>query len=177
MKLKARKQTLLLFSILLAVSVISVSADISASLGIVDKSTGTEISGEIVRVGVTAEAAGYYKDPTHGLNATANMTVLFKGPSDPAYVADATLFTGIVTSGSTTIRDYNLTKVGTYKFKWEVGNEIDEALITTSLYTVVGGFLVPTDKLALLAPWIVLAATVTVAAVSVAVYKKKYRGF
>jgi len=40
-----------------------------------------------------------------------------------------------------------------------------------------GGFIVPVDKLALLAPWIVLAVSVVVVAVSVARYRRKYRGF
>lgn len=133
--MKIRKPVLLVLSILFAISVISVSADISASLGVVDKYTGAEISGETVTVGITAEAKGYYEDPTHGLDASATMTVWFKGPSDPSYTFKDVLFSGTMTSGSTTICDYELTEVGSYKFKWEVGNEIDEALITTSIRT------------------------------------------
>jgi len=123
--------------ILFLISIISVSADISASLNVKDESTGIEISGTTVEMPpyVMANVSGYYEDPTHGLDASASLTVWFKGPSDTGYTIKSILFSGTVTSGSTTTRDYELTEIGTYKFKWQVENEIDEAYVTTSVNT------------------------------------------
>ena len=112
-----------------------VLADVSTSIGVKDKNTGNEVSGTTIIVGITAEASGYYEDPAHGLDASASLEVWFKGPSDLAYSWVATLFSGTVSNGSTTTRDYVLTRIGTYKFKWQIETTTDEAYVSTILVT------------------------------------------
>jgi len=64
-----------------------------------------------------------------------------------------------------------------------VNNKIYGSTTTLSIFIVagptppaaVGGIVIPPDKLALIAPWIILAALIAIGTVSVAVYWKRYR--
>lgn len=124
-----------LLPVILTLLVSLVSADISVFISLKDVA-GREISGEHVLIGTTAVASGHYEDPTHGLEAAATLSVWFKGPDDPGFIQEAILFSGWINSNTTITREYQLTKIGTYKFKWEVETIYDEATVSTTTFVI-----------------------------------------
>jgi len=107
-----------------------VLADIDVSIHVQDAATGKEISGTKVLIGTVGRVIAQYSDPSHGMQAEANLTVWLND------VFLETLFSGIISSGTVKIVDYTLSRVGTYKFRWQVGTEIDEAMVSTTVFVI-----------------------------------------
>ncbi len=122
-------------SIVFILLISSAAADVNASISVTDEN-GNEISGKTVLIGTKANVSGYYEDPTHGLTAAASLSAWFKGPGDPGFIQEAILFSGWIDSPSTITKEYELGKYGTYKFKWEVENVFDEAVISTTTFVI-----------------------------------------
>jgi len=124
-----------LSSLIFLLLVSSVSADAIVSIGVKD-TFGKDISGKTVLIGTTAIVSGYYEDSIHGLEAMGNLTVWFRAARDSDFTLEATLFSGYIESPSTITRDYQLTKIGTYKFRWEVESAYEEATISTTTFVI-----------------------------------------
>lgn len=105
-------------------------ADIEISINVQDAATGKEISGKKVLLGTVARVIAQYSDPSHGMPAEANLTAWIND------VYAATLFSGIIPSGTIKIVDYTLSQMGTYKFKWQVGTKIDEGMVSTTVFVI-----------------------------------------
>jgi len=132
-----KPRSLILFSLVIIILFIGpVFADVDIGISVKDKATGREISGKKVLIGTTASATGFYEDPTHGLTAAATLSVWFKGPDDPGFILVGILFSGYIDSPSEITRDFTLTEVGTYKFKWEIETTYDEATVSTTTFVI-----------------------------------------
>lgn len=92
-------------------------ADIKVSVEIRD-SGGNLINDQIVTIGTTAYAYGYYKDTSGNKPATATMQVYFS-IDESSWVPRGTIFSGTVISGENkSAGTYTMTELGFYQFRW-----------------------------------------------------------
>lgn len=117
--MKNKRLTLTLTLFTLAVIIGIAQAQIHATIEVKD-TNGNTIDGQTVPIGTTVTVTATYTDE-QGAPAQAVMQVYYNG-TGPA--TNETLFTGTIASGSTTTKTYQLTKLGTYEFRWTVTKQL-----------------------------------------------------
>jgi hypothetical protein len=117
------KTVTLIFTLIAFAAVIGIAqAQIHGAIEVKD-SIGNKIDGQTVPIGTTVYVYGTYTDD-QGAPAAALMEVYYNGTGPNTH---ETLYSGIVPSGSTTTKTYQLTKLGTYEFKWTVTKQLASA--------------------------------------------------
>jgi hypothetical protein len=104
---------LTVFAILMAAAFIS-AAQAQINLTITVTNAGGTSLGNTVPLNTIVYVHAYYADAGTGAPATGVLTVYYNNAPTPT----ATLYNGIVTSGQTITKTYNLTKTGNYEFTW-----------------------------------------------------------
>jgi hypothetical protein len=117
------KTVTLIFALIAFTAIIGIAqAQIQATIEVKD-SIGNKIDGQTVPIGTTVYIYGKYIDG-QGAPAAALMEVYYNGTGPSTH---ETLYSGIVTSGGTITKTYQLTKLGTYEFRWTVTKTIASA--------------------------------------------------
>jgi len=88
----------------------------------VKDSGGNVIEGGTVHSNTIVYIHGYYEDLGGNTQASALMQV-YRYTDGTAKTLEATLFDGVVDDGATIIKEFRLTKHGTYEFKWDCRKE------------------------------------------------------
>jgi hypothetical protein len=102
--------------IIFAVAIPVARAQLTVTIDVKDLN-GNSLKKATVDLNTDVKVYGYYKDNNGGLPATAKMEVYFNDGTGKKL--EATLYSGYVSSGSTTIKPFKMTKMGTYEFKWD----------------------------------------------------------
>lgn len=101
-------------------------------LKVTDKS-GNSIKNKPVPINTVAHVTGYYEDENGKEGALANMTVWYKKDPNNTWKYIESLFAGFINSGTTIERNYTLTQLGYYQFRWIVSNMDDSAEVQTKV--------------------------------------------
>lgn len=116
MRNKTLTLTLTLFTLALIIGI--AHAQIQATIEVKD-TNGNNIDGQTVPIGTTVTVIATYTDDQNA-PAQAIMQVYYNGTG---LNTTETLFIATVTSGSTTTKTYQLTRLGTYEFRWTVAKQ------------------------------------------------------
>jgi len=103
--------------IIFAVAIPVARAQLTVTIDVKDLLNGNSLKNATVNLNTNVTVYGYYEDNNGGLPATAKMEVYFNDGTGKKL--EATLYSGYVSSGSTTIKPFTMTKQGIYEFKWD----------------------------------------------------------
>jgi hypothetical protein len=123
---------LVLLTLPVAVSLAAPRIEVSLT---VTSSGGTDLSGGSVPLYTTAFVQGFYQDNSgNNRNAHAWMVVLYRNLKGGGWEGTPHwLFSGIVTSGSTTTEQYAMNQLGDYQFVWIVGGNAFFRIVHTRI--------------------------------------------
>ncbi len=102
--------------IIFAVAMPVARAQLTVTIDVKD-SYGNSLKDGTVALNTAVTVHGYYKDNNGGKPAFAKMQVYFDDGTGKKL--EANLYLGYVSSESTTIKPFTMTKMGTYEFRWD----------------------------------------------------------